>query len=307
MKNWIEAARIRTLPLSLSGIILGGLLAKWKGSFDGIIFGMSSLTTILFQVLSNFANDYGDGTKGTDNEHRIGPVRAIQSGVISHKSMFRGIIITIILSLISAITLLWYAFIPEQWNEFFIFIGLGIACILAALFYTMGEKPYGYMGLGDVFVFVFFGWISVLGSEFLYTKTFTWDSLLPASAVGLFSIAVLNLNNMRDMESDRMSNKKTLALRMGFQNAKYYQMALMNLPFILCLIFLLVHQELFIIRLENLSSLKPFLFFILFIPTTILRRKILYTTEPEKLDLYMKPTALLALFFAVLFGMGLSI
>ncbi len=307
MKNWIEAARLRTLPLSLSGIILGGLLAKWKGCFDGVIFGLSCLTTILFQVLSNFANDYGDGTKGTDNEHRIGPVRAIQSGAISRQSMFKGIIITIILSLISAVILLWYTFIPGYWHDFFIFIGLGIACILAALFYTMGKKPYGYMGLGDIFVFIFFGWVSVLGSEFLYTKTFTWDSLLPASAVGLFSVAVLNLNNMRDMESDRLSNKKTLALRMGFQNAKYYQLVLMNAPFILCLIFLLIHKESFMIHLENWTSLKPFLFFILFIPITIIRRKILYTTDPKKLDLYMKPTALLALFFSVLFGMGLSL
>ena len=307
MKNWIEAARLRTLPLSLSGIILGGLLAKWKGEFDGIIFGLSCLTTILFQVLSNFANDYGDGTKGTDNEHRVGPARAIQSGAITHQAMFKGIVITIILSLLSAIALLWYTFIPDYWNEFFIFIGLGVACILAALFYTMGKKPYGYMGLGDIFVFIFFGLVSVMGSEFLYTKIFTWDTLLPASAVGLFSVAVLNLNNMRDMESDRMSNKHTLALRMGFQNAKYYQLVLMNLPFILCLIFLLMHQEQFNMQLEDVSSLKPFLFFLLFIPITILRRKILYTTEPRNLDLYMKPTALLALFFAVLFGMGLSL
>jgi 1,4-dihydroxy-2-naphthoate octaprenyltransferase len=307
MKNWIEAARLRTLPLSLSGIILGGSLAKWKGNFDGIIFALTCLTTILFQILSNFANDYGDGTKGTDNEYRLGPARAIQSGAISQKAMFKGIILTIILSLISAVVLLWYAFIPGHISDFLVFIGLGITCILAALLYTIGKKPYGYIGLGDLFVFIFFGWVSVLGSEFLYTKIFTWDNLLPASAVGLFSVAVLNLNNMRDIKSDRMSNKKTLALQIGFQNAKYYQIVLMNLPFILCLIFLLLHQDLFTIQLENPTSLKPFLFFILFIPITILRRKILYTAEPGKLDLYMKPTALLALFFAVLFGMGLNL
>lgn len=307
MKNWIEAARLRTLPLSLSGIILGGLLAKWKDCFDGIIFGLSCLTTILFQILSNFANDYGDGVKGTDNENRIGPARAIQSGAITQKQMYSGIIITIILSLISAIVLLAYAFIPDYWNEFFIFIGLGVACILAALFYTMGKKPYGYMGLGDIFVFLFFGWVSVIGSEFLYTKTFTWDTLLPASAVGLFSVAVLNLNNMRDMESDKLSHKKTLALRIGFTNAKYYQLILMNLPFILCLIFLLIHQDKFIIKMENLSSITPFIFFILFIPDTQLRRKILAVKNPKELDKYMKPTALLALAFAVLFGMGLSL
>ncbi|MCO6564009.1 MAG: 1,4-dihydroxy-2-naphthoate octaprenyltransferase [Apibacter sp.] len=307
MKNWIEAARLRTLPLSLSGIILGGLLAKWKGDFDGIIFGLSCLTTILFQILSNFANDYGDGTKGTDNELRVGPSRAIQSGVITQHSMLRAIIITILLSLLSSVVLLWYTFIPNYKNQFFIFMGLGIACVLAAIFYTMGKKPYGYMGLGDVFVFIFFGLVSVLGSDFLYTKTFSWDNLLPASAIGLFSCAVLNLNNMRDIESDRVSNKKTLALRLGFQKAKYYQMVLMNLPFILCLIFLLIHQNEFVIKLESWSSLKPFLFFILFIPNTILRRKILYTQNAKDLDLYMKPTALLALFFSVFFGVGLSI
>jgi len=307
MKNWIEAARLRTLPLSLSGIILGGMLAKWLGKFDGIIFGLSCLTTIFFQVLSNFANDYGDGVKGTDNEHRIGPARAVQSGAISHKQMLKGIILMIFLSAVSAIALLWYAFIPSYWSEFFIFIGLGIACIAAAILYTMGSKPYGYRGLGDLFVFIFFGLVSTAGSEFLYTKTFTWDMLLPASAIGFFSVAVLNINNMRDIESDRMTGKKTLALRMGFQNAKFYQMLLMNLPFILCLVFLLIHQEEFSISFENAISLKPFLFFILFIPATILRRKILYTQNPARLDPYMKPVALLALLFAVLFGMGLSL
>lgn len=307
MKAWIEAARPRTLPLSLSGIILGGLLAKWKGDFNGIIFVLSCSTTILFQVLSNFANDYGDGVKGTDNKHRIGPQRAIQSGAISRKTMFTGIIITTILSLISAIALLWYSFIPGNWNDFFIFIGLGIASILAALFYTMGKKPYGYMGLGDLFVFIFFGWVAVLGSEYLYTHTLNWSTLLPASAVGLFSVAVLNLNNMRDIESDRMSGKYTFALRIGFQNAKYYQLLLMNLPFILCLVFLLINKETISIQLENLESLKPFIFFLLFIPTTIIRRKILYTKDPQKLDLYMKPVAFIALLFSVLFGMGLSL
>ncbi|MDR3272651.1 MAG: 1,4-dihydroxy-2-naphthoate octaprenyltransferase [Flavobacteriaceae bacterium] len=307
MKNWIEAARLRTLPLSLSGIILGGMLAKWLGVFDGVIFGLSCLTTVLFQVLSNFANDYGDGVKGTDNEHRIGPARAVQSGAISQNRMLKAIIVMIILSAASATVLLWYAFVPEYWVQFSVFIGLGIACIAAAMLYTMGSKPYGYMGLGDIFVFIFFGWVSTAGSEFLYTKNFTWDTLLPASAMGLFSVAVLNLNNMRDIDSDRISGKKTLALRMGFQNAKFYQMLMMNLPFILCLIFLLLHQEKFGISFESLSSLKPFLFFVLFIPATILRRKILYTQNPAQLDPYMKPVALLALLFAVLFGMGLSL
>lgn len=306
MKHWIQAARLRTLPLSLSGIILGGMLAKWKGDFDPAILILSCVTTILFQVLSNFSNDYGDAVKGTD-EQRIGEARMVSAGLITKKQMLTGIIITIILSLISSVALLWVAFIPAHINSFFVFIGLGIACILAAMLYTMGKKPYGYMGLGDIFVFIFFGLVSVLGSEFLYTKIFTWDSLLPASAVGLFSVAVLNLNNMRDIETDRVSNKKTLALRLGFKKAKIYQLLLMNLPYILGIIFLMIHKKDFNMDFDNLRSFYPFLFFLLFFPTTSLRRKILFAKTPKELDDFMKPTALLALAFAVLFGMGLSL
>ena len=152
--------------------------------------------------------------------------------------MKTAVLLMAALSMLATIVLLYRAFFPDFVKEFWTFIGLGIACILAAIGYTVGKKPYGYMGLGDIMVFLFFGWVSVGGSYFLFTKTWSWDILLPATAVGMMSAAVLNLNNMRDIESDKMSGKKTLALRLGFRNAMVYEVVLLMLPLILILAFL---------------------------------------------------------------------
>lgn len=303
MKHWIKAARLRTLPLSLSGIILGSLLAKWQLEKEGEIwdkslFFLACLLTLLFQVLSNFANDYGDAVKGTDNDNRVGPMRAIQSGEISKYQMKVGIIITSFLSLIVTIVLLYVAFQGQFNQAFYSFLLLGVFCILAAIGYTMGKKPYGYMGLGDAFVFVFFGLVSVLGSNFLYTQTFNWQLILPASAIGLFSVAVLNLNNMRDIETDGATGKYTLALKMGFKNAIIYQMILMNLPFVLLLTFLLV---------QNIQDYKAFIFLVLYLPTTAVRRKILETKIPKELDPYLKQVALLCFALSILVGIGINL
>lgn len=223
MKHWIQAARLRTLPLSLSGIIMGSFIAKWRlkeegGFWNWKIFALALLVTLLYQVLSNYANDYGDGVKGTD-KLRINEAeaRAVASGKITAKQMKNAVILLSILSFVTTLALLYLAFIPDYMNEFYIFIGLGVACILAAIGYTVGKKPYGYMGLGDIFVFVFFGLVSVCGSYFLFTKTFSWDVLLPAAAVGLLSTAVLNLNNMRDMQNDEASGKKNFSLKAWLQ------------------------------------------------------------------------------------------
>ena len=244
MKKWIEASRLRTLPLSISGIIMGAFIARWRllgqGQFwDWRIFVLAILVTLLYQILSNFANDYGDGVRGTDalrtNEAES---RAVASGKISAKEMRRAIVLFSILSLVATVGLLFITFYPNYWIEFGFFIGLGVACILAAIGYTMGKNPYGYLGLGDIMVFIFFGLVSVGGSYFLFTKSWSWDILFPASAVGLMSTGVLNLNNMRDIESDALSGKKSLALRLGFKNAMIYQIILLQLPLILILIFL---------------------------------------------------------------------
>lgn len=306
MTNWIQAARLRTLPLSISGIIIGSFTARWRllsegSKWDWQIFALAMLVTILYQILSNFANDYGDGVKGTDRlRTENAEIRMVASGKISAQKMKSAVIITAGLSLLAAIALIYKAFIPNYLSEFFIFLGLGILCILAAIGYTIGKNSYGYMGLGDVMVFIFFGIVSVGGSYFLFTKTWSWDILLPASAVGMLSTAVLNLNNMRDMESDRLSGKKTFALRIGFRNAMIYQIVLMQLPLIFILIFLMKNN------LHTKKGYYPFIVMIMFFPMTALRRKIMQTKDPKELDPFLKQTAIITLATAILLACGLN-
>ncbi len=306
MSDWIKAARLRTLPLSLSGIIMGAFIAKWRlygegRIWDWKIFALALLVTLLYQILSNYANDYGDGVKGTDAK-RINEAesRAVASGKITAKQMKNAVIIFSLLSFIATIGLLYVAFIPDYMNEFYIFIGLGVACILAAIGYTVGKKPYGYMGLGDLFVFIFFGLVSVCGSYFLFTKTFSWDMLLPGTAIGMMSMAVLNLNNMRDIESDRLSGKNSFALRIGFKNAMIYEMILLQLPLILILIFLGLNG---FIQSQNYYV---FIVMILLIPFSKLRRKIMSVKEPKDLDPFLKQVGILTFTMAVLTAIGLN-
>lgn len=237
MKHWIQAARLRTLPLSVSGILVGSSYAFYKGFENNSLFILAILTTLSLQILSNFANDYGDGIKGTDNENRIGPKRAVQSGAISKNAMKKGIFITVLVTLALAISLIYVSFGYENLGYSLLFLGLGIAAIVAALKYTIGNSAYGYRGLGDVFVFVFFGLVSVLGSNFLFTKTFYFWLLVPAVAIGLLSVAVLNLNNMRDIENDKNSNKNTIVVKMGFEKAKNYHFFLITAALLLLYIF----------------------------------------------------------------------
>lgn len=221
MKNWIQAARLRTLPLSVSGILVGSAHAYYQNQFDGIIFTLAILTTLAFQILSNFANDYGDGVKGTD-ANRIGEKRLVASGEVTALQMKKAVIGTGVISLLLAISLIYVAFGQENFSYSLLFLFLGIASIAAAIKYTVGANAYGYSGFGDAFVFVFFGLVSVLGSHFLYTKTFDWKLILPAIAIGLLSVAVLNLNNMRDIENDTFANKNTLVVKYGLAWAKKY-------------------------------------------------------------------------------------
>ena len=286
MTDWIKAARLRTLPLSMSGIILGSFIAKWRiteqgGTWDWKIFALAILVTLLYQILSNFANDYGDGIKGTD-KNRIGEAeqRAVASGKITANQMKNAVILFAILSCIATFALLYFAFFTVHlMKEFYIFVGLGIACILAAIGYTVGKKPYGYMGLGDIFVFIFFGLVSVCGSYFLFTKNFDLDMLLPATAVGMLSAAVLNLNNMRDIESDALSGKNTLALRLGFK--------MMN-------------------GLHTQKKYYAFIFFILMFPMTGIRRKIMEVKNPKELDPFLKQVGIMTLMMAILVAFGLN-
>ena len=307
MTDWIKAARLRTLPLSMSGIIIGSFIARWRivennGTWDWRIFAMALVVTLLYQVLSNFANDYGDGIKGTD-QLRVNEAeqRAVASGKITATQMRNAVILFSLLSFIATIALLYLAFFKDNlMQEFYIFVGLGIASILAAIGYTVGKKPYGYLGLGDIFVFIFFGLVSVGGSYFLFTKTFSWDILLPATAVGMLSAAVLNLNNMRDIESDRASGKKTLALRLGFRNAMIYQIILLQLPLIIMLVFMMMNG------LHTQGKYYAFMFFILMFPMTGLRRKIMQVKQPSELDPFLKQVGIMTLMMAILVAFGLN-
>ena len=306
MKHWIQAARLRTLPLSLSGIIMGAFIAKWRlsqegGVWDWRIFALALLVTLLYQILSNFANDYGDGVKGTD-KNRIGGAesRAVASGKITATQMRNAVILLSILSFAATVALLYVAFYPANIREFWIFIGLGIACILAAIGYTVGKKPYGYMGLGDIFVFIFFGLVSVCGSYFLFTKSFDYDILIPASAVGMLSMAVLNLNNMRDIVNDELSGKKTLALRLGFKKAMIYEIVLLQLPILLMLAFLMYNG------FQEKGLYYPFIVMILIFPFMKLRRTIIKIQEPKLLDPFLKQVGMLTFMMAILTAVGLN-
>ncbi len=294
LKAFIKAARLRTLPLSLSGIIVGSFLAYAKGFFDWYICILALLTTIGFQVLSNFANDYGDGVKGTDNEDRIGPERALQSGMISPKQMLTAIKITGVITFAIALLLIYKSFGSHNLGYFFLFLLLGLASIVAAIKYTMGKKAYGYSGYGDVFVFLFFGWLSVLGSYFLFAKQLDWTLFLPATSIGLLSVGVLNLNNLRDRISDEKANKRTLVVKIGEEFAKYYHYYILIFAFILALLYVMLHY----------TSPIQLIFVIAFIPIFMHLYTVYKNKDTKMLDPELKKLALTTFLFAILFGLG---
>lgn len=294
IKHYIQAARLRTLPLSVSGIIVGSFLAASHGKFNWLICVLALLTTIGFQIISNFANDYGDGVKGTDNKNRVGPKRAIQSGVLSTKQMMKAIKISVVLTLIIAVALIYISFGKEDLLNLLIFFILGLASIAAAIKYTMGKNAYGYVGFGDFFVFLFFGLLSVCGSYFLYTKSLSFDIFFPAISIGLLSVGVLNLNNMRDRESDVLAKKNTLVVKIGAEFAKYYHYYLLFASLIFALLYTLI----------NYKSVYNFLFLIAFLPITKHFLVVYTNNNPKLLDPELKKLALSTFLFAILFGLG---
>ncbi|MCE0493929.1 1,4-dihydroxy-2-naphthoate polyprenyltransferase [Vibrio salinus] len=222
---WFDAARPKTLPLALVSIFTGSALAYSIGQFSWVVAILAFVTATLLQILSNLANDYGDAVKGTDNESRLGPVRAIQSGAVSLEDMKHAIWINMVFTVISGLTLIFIAL--DSVESILAFMGLGVLAMLAAIAYTMGNKPYGYVGLGDLSVFIFFGLLGVFGTFFLHTGTVSLDLLLPSVGCGLLAVAVLNVNNMRDIENDLECGKKTVAVRLGQSWAKRYHFVLL--------------------------------------------------------------------------------
>ena len=293
IKNYIKAARLRTLPLSVSGIIVGSFLAASQDFFNWNICILAILTTIGFQVLSNFANDYGDGIKGTD-DNREGEARMVSSGAITPKQMKSAMIITTFLTLIVALLLIYVSFGKENFGYSVLFFLLGIASIAAAIKYTVGKSAYGYSGLGDVFVFVFFGLLSVVGTYFLYTKQLDFTIFLPAFSVGLLSTAVLNLNNMRDRENDAKVGKNTLVVKIGAEFAKYYHYYLIIASFLFAFLYVAIHYH----------NPIQFLFVIAYLPIINHLFFVYKNTVASELDGELKKVALSTFLFAILFGLG---
>lgn len=304
MKHWIEAARVRTLPLSVSGIIVGSMYALSRPTdevltptqvFSWKIFGLLLLTTIGLQILSNFANDYGDGIKGTDNADRVGPARAIQSGVISPASMKRAIVITAFLTFLSAVALIYYAFHFKYFYYSVVFLLLGIMAIASAIRYTVGKGAYGYKGYGDLFVFVFFGLVSTFGSYFMFAKELNILLLLPSISIGFLSVGVLNLNNMRDEESDRNAGKNTIVVKKGGVWAKKYHFFLVISAMVLVLFF----------GFLNGFHLDQYLFIVAYFPLTSHLITVYKNNNPKLLDPELKKLAISTFLLSILLALSI--
>lgn len=232
--------RLHTLPLSMASMVVGAGLAVNDHRFNVLIFFLSLFTALLLQILSNLSNDYGDLKKGVDNASRIGPKRPLQRGLISPASIKKAISVNVVLTFFSGALLLSVA-LKSDLLSWLVFFGLGVLSIIVAMTYTLGKMPYGYWGMGDIVVFLFFGMLGVLGSHYLYATSFNWLDVLPAISIGLLSVAVLNINNMRDMETDKISKKITLVVLFGRNAAFKYQVYLvLTAPILMGLYFYLM-------------------------------------------------------------------
>jgi len=294
-KNWIKAFRLRTLPLAFSSILMGGFVAYSQGYSNWKTLSLALLTTLFLQILSNLANDYGDADKGTDNLNRLGPQRTVQSGAISKKQMMRAITVFALLSLLTGLFLIYDSFGAKYLIKSLVFLFAGIFAIWAAIKYTMGKNAYGYRGLGDLFVFIFFGLLAVVGTYFMISGSFDYWVLLPASTLGFFSTGVLNLNNLRDHKNDKESNKLTIVVKMGFENGRVYHLFL--------IVGGLVFMALYLFKFS--TSIWWWLEMITIPLFAISLRRIFTTSKPKLLDPELKKLALTTALFTLLFGLGL--
>ncbi|NNF19898.1 MAG: 1,4-dihydroxy-2-naphthoate octaprenyltransferase [Flavobacteriaceae bacterium] len=269
---------------------MGTALAALYLEPDTTILILALITTVGLQVTSNFANDYGDGVRGTDNEERIGPERALQAGLLSRSELKKGIIISVIIDIILITALLATAFTPSEFWTIAIFLGLGLASIWAAIRYTVGASAYGYKGLGDLFVFLFFGLLSVLGTMYLFTKELSLIALLPAMTIGALSTAVLNLNNLRDSIPDKKAGKITLVVNLGFERGKIYHYILLGTAFLCMLTFALYTTGL---------SWSSF-YLLAFIPIIVHTSTVYGIKDPRMFDPELKKLALSTFLLAFL-------
>ena len=297
LKMWWETARPKTLPLALASIFTGSALGYWANpqGFNGLVMALCLLTTILLQVLSNFANDYGDHQKGSDTEERIGPLRGIQKGAISAKELKWALILMVVASFLSGSFLIGIAY--ENLLDLLAFAGLGILAIVAAITYTVGAKPYGYMGLGDISVLVFFGLLGVGGTYYLQTHSIDSHIILPAIGSGLLASAVLNINNLRDIEQDAKAGKNTLAVRLGAYKGRVYHSILLSVAALCYLAF----------ALATAISWTNYLF-VLAMPLLAKHAIFVYCSQqPSELRPMLAQMSMISLLINILFSLGLLI
>lgn len=294
LRIWIQAFRLRTLPLALSSTLVGSFLAFSYEGFRWSVFALAVLTTLFLQILSNLANDYGDAVKGAD-EDRIGPERVTQSGKVSYKAIRRMIVVFVILALASGTSLIFIGLDHLPVLNIVLFFLVGFSAIYAAIKYTVGKNAYGYVGLGDVFVYLYFGIVGVCGTFYLQAGFFDPWVILPASSIGLFSSGVLNLNNLRDVVSDAKVGKRTLVVRIGVKAAKMYHLTLVVFGIVLSVIYTLVFftspvQLLFMVTI-------PFLLNDINI--------VMKNTVPVDLNKELKKLAITTFAFSITFCLGL--
>jgi 1,4-dihydroxy-2-naphthoate octaprenyltransferase len=290
---WIRAARPRTLVLAVSTVGMGSFLAAFERELNWITLFLTVVTAILLQILSNLANDYGDWEHGADHAGRSGPTRAVQSGQIPANKMRNAIIQLAVGTVVIGIILVWYALGTDRLVGFLLFIAIGSMAVWAAVSYTTAGVAYGYAGLGDIAVFIFFGWVGVLGSIYLQTTTIEPLHLLPATSCGLFAVGVLNVNNIRDAISDKEAGKKTIPVRYGLLRARLYHMAILSIGMLAALIFVFADYR------SNWQIL-----FLISLPLYVNNIVAVIKKSPNQLDPYLKQLSLATLLFVVTFGLG---
>jgi 1,4-dihydroxy-2-naphthoate polyprenyltransferase len=289
---WLHAVRLRTLPLALASIFAGSFLAKWQNAFRWEVLVLASLTTVFLQILSNLSNDYGDSVHGADSSARKGPIRAVQSGLISLPEMKRAMYLFGGLSLGTGLLLIYIAL--PNWSYFLGFLALGLLAIWAAIRYTSGSNPYGYVGLGDISVFLFFGLVGVSGTYFLHSLEAEPMVFLIAIGLGCFSTAVLNINNIRDIESDQLAGKLSIPVRIGRSKAIAYHWFLIGLAYVGLFAFVWFNQTYGSLLA---SSIFPWMF--------LIGRGLQKAKTAAEADPYLKQMALSTLLWTLLFGIGL--
>ena len=296
LKASIKSMRLRTLPLSLAGVILGVTLAADKTDVSPWTAALIFLTTVCLQILTNLSNELGDTLSGTDSADRQGPKYALGSGDMTIGDIKKLILMFIGLCVISGLAMIQVSFGSLFKTESICLEALGAAAIVGAMKYTLGKNPYGYRGLGDVFVFIFFGLVSVLGGYYVAARELPpLIMLLPASAIGCFSVGVLNVNNIRDMKTDAV-NRVTVAIKLGMKGARIYQTILVTLGWALILVFCAVYD-----------FAPGHYIFIITLPLYIKHLQGVWTRSERALDPMLPILVISTFFLSILAGAGFLI